>query len=312
MPRTAKTKLNETSVATTEQINKKTAGLTVLSTRTILRIINDEDRKVAGAVGREIPSIDKAVKLIVKRVKRGGRLIYVGAGTSGRLGILDASELMPTFGVGSETVRAVIAGGRQAITRPAEGAEDRYSAGAEALRKIAVDRDDAVLGISASGRTPFVLGALAYSKRRHAATIALTSNPHSPISHAAQITICPRTGPEVIMGSTRMKAGTAQKLVLNMISTVAMLKLGRTFGPLMANVQPISDKLRRRAVRIVALATGLEPNLAAKRLKEASMNVPAAILMAKAKLTHREATKLLRIAGGSLQAAMALTETQPK
>lgn len=310
--RTTKTKPNEPSVTTTEQINEKTARLSVLPTRTILKIINDEDKKVAGAVRREIPSIDKAVTLIVDRLKKGGRLIYVGAGTSGRLGVLDASELIPTFGAGTETVRAIIAGGPRAITRPAEGAEDRYGDGARILQKIRVNKDDAVLGISASGRTPFVLGALAYSRRRHAVTLALTSNPDSPISHAAQVTICPKTGPEVITGSTRMKAGTAQKLVLNMISTVSMVKLGRTFGPLMANVQPISTKLVKRATKIVALTTGLKPREAKRKLKEASMNVPAAILMTKTKLTYREAARLLRRTHGSLQAAIALAESQPE
>ena len=300
------------SIPTTEQTNRKTARLSVLPTRTILKIINDEDRKVAEAVRREIPAIDKAVDLIVERLKKGGRLIYVGAGTSGRLAILDASELMPTFGVGPKTVLAIIAGGRRAITHPAEGAEDSSRNGANALRKIGVRKTDAVLGISASGRTPFVLGALTYSKSRHALTIALTSNPNSPISNAAQLTICPKTGSEVITGSTRMKAGTAQKLVLNMISTVTMLKLGRTFGPLMVNVQPISTKLVNRATRIVALATGLKPNQAKRRLKEASMNVPAAILMTKTKLTYRKAARLLRTTRGSLQAAIALAESKPE
>ena len=310
--RCAQMKTIDRSIPTTEQTNLKTARLSVLPTRTILKIINDEDRKVAEAVRREIPAIDKVVDLIVERLKKGGRLIYVGAGTSGRLAILDASELMPTFGVGPETVRAIIAGGRRAITHPAEGAEDSYRDGAKSLRKIGVSEGDAVLGISASGRTPFVLGALTYSKSRYALTIALTSNPNSPISHAAQLTICPKTGSEVITGSTRMKAGTAQKLVLNMISTVTMLKLGRTFGPLMVNVQPISTKLVNRATRIVALATGLKPNQAKRKLKEASMNVPAAILMTKTKLTYRKAARLLRTARGSLQAAIALAEPKPE
>ena len=310
--RGAQMKTIDRSIPTTEQINRKTARLSVRPTRTILKIINDEDRKVAEAVRREIPAIDKAVDLIVERLKKGGRLIYVGAGTSGRLAILDASELMPTFGVGPETVRAIIAGGRRAITHPAEGAEDSYRDGAKSLRKIGVSEGDAVLGISASGRTPFVLGALTCSKSRYALTIALTSNPNSPISHAAQLTICPKTGSEIITGSTRMKAGTAQKLVLNMISTVTMLKLGRTFGPLMVNVQPISTKLVNRATRIVALATGLKPSQAKRKLKEASMNVPAAILMTKTKLTYRKAARLLRMTRGSLQAAIALAESKPE
>ncbi len=302
-------KINESSALTTERINKKTARLGSLSTRTILRIINDEDEKVAAAVRREIPSIGKAVTLIVEHLNMGGRLIYIGAGTSGRIGVLDASELLPTFGSGPETVRAIIAGGPRALMRAAEGAEDRYIDGMKVLRKIGVNKKDSVLGISASGRTPFVLGALACSKRRHAATIALTSNPRGPICRLAQIAICPKTGPEVIMGSTRMKAGTAQKLVLNMISTVVMLKLGRTYGPLMVYLKVNSAKLTQRAARIVALATGLKVGRAERKLKEAYMNVPAAILMIKAELSYREAIRLLRKAHGSLQAAIALADS---
>jgi len=305
---TKKQTANELAATPTEQANQNSIRLSTLPTLSLLKIINDQDEKIARAVRREIPSIEKAISLILGRLNRGGRLVYVGAGTSGRLGVLDASELLPTFGAGRETVRAIIAGGQRAITRPAEGAEDRYKDGARALQKIRVRKEDAVLGISASGRTPFVLGALTYANGRHCATIALTSNPRSPLTHSAQVTICPKTGPEVITGSTRMKAGTAQKLVLNMISTVTMVKLGRTLGPLMTNVQPISSKLIDRATRIISLATGLTVKQARRKLREASMNVPAAILMTKATLSYKEATRLLKMSRGSLQGAIALIE----
>ena len=305
-------KKSKLSATITEQVNAKTSRLSNLPTKQMLTIISDEDRKVADVVRNEIPAIEKAITQIIQHLKKGGRLIYVGAGTSGRLAVLDASELRPTFGAGPEIVLAVIAGGPRALVRSAEGAEDRFEDGTKVLRDIGINKDDVVLGISASGRTPFVLGALKYSRKKHSATIALTSNPHSPISRAASVTICPKTGPEIIMGSTRMKAGTAQKLVLNMISTVTMLKLGRTYGPLMVNLQPISAKLVKRATRIVALATGLKPDQAQSRLREASMNVPAAILMTKAKLTYREANRLLKATRGSLQAAIELADSRPQ
>ena len=301
---------SKSSSVITEHVNARSVGLENLSAREILRLINDEDRKVADVVRREIPSIERAVTIIISHLKKGGRLIYIGAGTSGRLAVLDASELWPTFGVGPQTVRAVIAGGPRAVMRSAEGAEDRYSGGAKALKNIGVSKEDVVMGISASGRTPFVLGALRYAKKRHSVTIALTSNPHSSISTLANITICPKTGTEIIMGSTRMKAGTAQKLVLNMISTVTMLKLGRTYGTLMVNVQPISEKLIKRATRIVAMTTGLNQKEAENRLKKAHLNVPVAILMIKSKLTFRQATRLLRTTRGSLQAAIALANSR--
>ncbi len=292
----------------TETVNRRTLALSRLSIKRILTTINDEDLKVPLAVRTEVPAITRATDLIVNRLRLGGRLIYVGAGTSGRLAILDAAELFPTFGAGPELVRAIIAGGKRALTRPVEGAEDKRKDGAKALRGIGANHRDAVLGISASGRTPFVLGALAQARRYRAATLALTANPKTPIWRFANITICPRTGPEVVMGSTRMKAGTATKLVLNMISTTAMLRLGRAYGNLMVNVRPVSSKLSDRAKRIVAMTTGLSETQATRILRDTSMNVPLAILIARTGLERGRGASLLRRTRGSLQAALLLAE----
>lgn len=290
----------------TEKINLQTVALSRLSTKRILTIINDEDKKVAAKVRKEIPSIASATDIIVNRLRRSGRLIYVGAGTSGRLAILDAAELFPTFGAEPELVRGILAGGTRALTKSVEGAEDKAKDGANALRRIGINRKDVVLGISASGRTPFVLGALAQAKKMSATTIALTSNLRTPIQRFADIAICPRTGPEVIMGSTRMKAGTATKLVLNMISTTAMVRLGRAYGNLMVNMKPMSGKLSDRGKRIVAIATGLSDAQAERLMKAASMSIPLAILISKTGLERRKAADLLKKARGSLQGALAL------
>ena len=288
----------------TEQRNPKTLSLSALPTEGILRIINCEDRKVAEAVRREIPRIAQAIHHIVKSLRLGGRLIYVGAGTSGRLGIIDVAELIPTFGAGPELVQAIIAGGRQAVFKPVEGAEDSERAAIVELRKIGLSRRDVVLGISASGRTPFVLGALKYARKLKAKAIAVTVNPASSIYQYAEIVICPKTGREVLAGSTRMKAGTAQKLVLNMISTVSMLRLGRVHGNLMIGLRPASAKLIERAKRIVAIETGLTYYEAAKTLQNAKMNVGVAILMAKMNLDYRTAHRLMNKAHGSLEKAL--------
>lgn len=290
----------------TEQRNPKSRRLSVLPTETILRIINNEDRKVPEAVRKEIPRIAKAIHQVVESVRDGGRLIYVGAGTSGRLGVIDVAELIPTFGAGPELVRAIIAGGKRAVFKPVEGAEDNERAAIAELRKIALNRRDVVLGISASGRTPFVIGALKYARRLNAKAIALTVNPASAVYRHAQIVICPRTGREVLAGSTRMKAGTAQKLVLNMISTVSMLRLGRVHGNLMIGLKPTSTKLIERAKRIVAMETGLAYDEAAKKLEDARMNVGVAVLMTKASLDYPTARRLINRAHGSLEKALNL------
>ena len=239
-------------------------------------------------------------------------MIYVGAGTSGRLGVIDAAELLPTFGVGPETVRAIIAGGKSAMFRPVEGAEDNTESSRIELSKMKLRSSDVVLGISASGRTPFVINALKYAKTCKATTVAITANPNSLVYHYSDFVICPRTGAEVIAGSTRMKAGTAQKLVLNMISTVTMVKLGRVHGNLMVGLKPTSRKLRDRATRIVSVETGLKPEAANRKLKEAKMDVGVAILMAVGNLNYRAARELIATTHGSLEKAIKLAKHHTK
>lgn len=290
----------------TEQNNPRTRRLSSLPIESALRIINDEDKRVPDAVRREIPVIAKAITQILNRLERGGRLIYVGAGTSGRLGVMDAAELIPTFGAGPEIVRAIIAGGKRATFRPVEGAEDNHRSAVDQLKKVGLCSRDVVFGISASGNTPFVIAALKFARVRKAEAIALTSNPHSGVYRYAHIVICPRTGPEVLSGSTRMKAGTAQKLVLNMVSTVTMLRLGRVHGNLMVGLRPTSRKLIERAKRIVAAETGLKPEAASRKLKDAGMDVRVAILMARERLDRQAARDLLKTAAGSLERALEL------
>jgi len=288
----------------TESYNSQTSSLSKLSTTKILEKINAEDVKVPKKVGEEIPHIAKAVDCVVKSLRNHGKLFYVGAGTSGRLAVIDAAELLPTFGVGTETVRAIIAGGRKAMFRPVEGSEDEEAQGRIDLQKSGLSKVDAVIGISASGRTPFVSGALEYAKDLGAKTIALTSNPGSRITKIADIVICPKTGAEVIAGSTRMKGGTAQKLVLNMISTTTMVRLGKVHGNLMVNLKPVSAKLIERQMRMVMQATGLSRKSAKEILDKAKGNAKVAILMAKSGLSLSEAEKLLKESSDSLDIAL--------
>ncbi len=290
----------------TEQSNPRTRRLSSLSINSVLKIINDEDKRVPDAVRREIPVIAKVILQIVNYLEEGGRLIYVGAGTSGRLGVMDAAELIPTFGAGPETVRAIIAGGNRAVLRPVEGAEDNPRSAVDQLKKVGLCSRDVVFGISASGNTPFVTAALRFAKARKAEAVALTSNPHSAVYRYAHFVICPRTGSEVLSGSTRMKAGTAQKLVLNMVSTVTMLRLGRVHGNLMVGLRPTSRKLIERATRIVAAETGLKSDAAFRKLKEARLDVAVAILMAREDLDYQAARDLIKTARGSLEKALEL------
>ncbi len=261
----------------TEQPNPASAHIDSLSTEEMLRVINAEDRKVAEAVGREIPSIARAVDTIAQTLSRGGRLFYIGAGTSGRLGVLDASECPPTFGVAPETVQGIIAGGDGALTRAAETTEDDPAIGARDLAARGFTSNDILAGIAASGRTPYVLGAVAEAKRLGALVIGVSCAPDSELAHAADIAITPLVGPEVIAGSTRMKSGTAQKLVLNMLTTGAFIRLGYVYGNLMVNVQPNNAKLLDRARRIVAQAAGVSYQRAGELLADAGNNVRAAI-----------------------------------
>lgn len=265
---------------TTEQRNTRSAEIDTLPTLEMLRVINDEDAGVAPAVAEELPFIAQAVDGIVDRIRKGGRLIYIGAGTSGRLGVLDASECPPTFNTPPELVVGLIAGGDHALRHAVEHVEDSPDAGADALKAIAVNENDTVVGIAASGRTPFVMGAIAYAREVGALTVGLCNSAEAELSAAVDIPIAVISGPEVVTGSTRMKSGTAQKLVLNMLSTGAMIRLGKTYGNLMVDVQPTNEKLRVRAVRIVAEATGLGTEDARAALTAANGDVKAAIVSA--------------------------------
>ena len=267
----------------TEQPNPASASIDALATEDMLRIINAEDRKVADAVAGEIPAIARAVDAIVASFRQGGRLFYIGAGTSGRLGVLDASECPPTFGVPAGMVQGIIAGGEPALSRATEASEDDPASGARDLAARGFTARDALVGIAASGRTPYVLGAIAEAKRLGAVTVGISCTPDSELARAVAIPIAPLVGPEVIAGSTRLKAGTAQKLVLNMLSTGAFIRMGYVYGNLMVNVQPTNAKLADRARRIVAQAAGVSGELAGEWLDAAGGNVRAAILMALAK-----------------------------
>ena len=289
---------------TTERRNPASAGIDAMDALAIARTMNAEDATVAGAVGHELPQIARAIEGITARLRGGGRLLCFGAGTSGRLGVLDASECPPTFGTPPELVVGVIAGGPDALTRAIEGAEDDPDAGrADAIRHTVAARD-AVVGITASGRTPYVLGAIAYANERGALTIGLTCNAATPLHAACAVTIAPVVGPEVIAGSTRLKAGTAQKMVLNMLSTGAMIRLGKTYGNLMVDVQPTNAKLRQRAVTMIAETTGLPEPAAATLLHDADNEVKTAIVAARAGISPAAARHRLAAANGHIRAAL--------
>jgi N-acetylmuramic acid 6-phosphate etherase len=285
----------------TERRNPRSHRLDQLSTRKLLQIINREDELVSGAVRRELAAITRAVDVIVKAFERGGRLIYVGAGTSGRLAALDSAECPPTFGVPPLLVQAVIAGGRRALTRAVEGAEDSPSQGARDLSARGVGARDVVVGVTASGSTRYVLGALRLARKRGATTVVLTSNRNSAASRIASIVIAPRTGPEVIAGSTRMKAGTAQKLVLNMLSTAAMIRVGHVYDNWMVDVSLTNEKLRTRGLRILTEATGATAKRAERALIQ-SGDLRAALLMLKTGMSASAARLCLSRAGSLRQA----------
>jgi N-acetylmuramic acid 6-phosphate etherase len=288
----------------TEQPNPASAEIDTLSTGEMLAVINREDRQVADAVAREIPAIAKAVDAIAAAIERGGRLFYIGAGTSGRLGVLDASECAPTFGVAAEMVQGVMAGGMHALYQSTEASEDDAEAGARDLAARGFHSSDALVGIAASGRTPYVLGAVRAARQMGATTAGISCTPDSELSRAVDFPMAPTPGPEVIAGSTRLKAGTATKLVLNMISTGVMIRLGYVFGNLMVNVQPNNEKLLDRARRIVAAATQLDDTRAAELLDRAGLHVGVAIVMAKRNISREEAERRLAAAQGRLRAAV--------
>lgn len=297
-------KIRPHKLAATERRNPRSRGLDAQSTIGILRTINREDAQVARAVARELPAIARAVDKIVKAFRRGGRLFYIGAGTSGRLATLDASECPPTFGVSPDTVQAIMAGGAKAFVKSFEDAEDSMEDGARDLAKRGIASRDVVVGVTASGRTPYVLGGLKAARQRGAFTIAITSNPHSPAAKAARMAIAPLTGAEVIAGSTRMKAGTAQKLVLNMLSTAAMVRLGYVYDNWMINVAQSNGKLRKRALQILQEAGGVSSDKAAEIMRQAGKNLRIALVIAKTGLTANEASRRLSAAQGNVRAAI--------
>jgi len=288
----------------TERRNPRTMEMDRLSAEEILRVINQEDHVVPDAVAAEIPRIAQAVEAIVRAVRSGGRVIYVGAGTSGRIGLLDALEWPPTFGIDPELIPVLVAGGSQATIGSAASSEDDAAAGAAEVSAIGACPDDAVVAIAASGVTPFVLGAVAEARRRGSTVIGLCNVPGSLLEQAADIPITPVTGPEVLTGSTRMKAGTSQKMVLNMLSTTAMVRLGKVYSNLMVDMPPSNQKLASRARRMVAQATGLDPDAAGRLLDEAGGSTKVAIVMALAAVGREEAERLLDRAGGFVRAAI--------
>jgi N-acetylmuramic acid 6-phosphate etherase len=290
----------------TEQLNPRTRGLDRKSSIEILRVMNREDASVAQAVRRELPHIGRAVDAIVRAFESGGRVIYMGAGTSGRLAVLDASECPPTFGTPPRMVTALIAGGSRALQHAVEGAEDSARNGAKDLRGARVTRKDVVVGIAASGGTPYVLGALKLARRVGAVTVGVTSNPKSELARSADIAIAPNTGPEAVAGSTRLKAGTAQKMVLNMLSTAAMVRMGRVYDNWMVSVALTNKKLQRRGERILQEVAGVEASAAAHALRRAGHNLPTALLMLKAGVSQEVARKRLAATNGNVRKAMEL------
>jgi len=291
---------------TTESRNQNTLDIDKVSTIEMLTKINEEDKKVAIAVEKEIPQIANAIDRTVERMQNGGRLIYIGAGTSGRLGILDASECPPTYGVSEELVQGVIAGGTEAIFRAQEGAEDSKELAVKDLKERNLNENDVVVGIAASGRTPYVIGGLEYANEIGALTVSVTCNKDSEVSKCAKISIAPVVGPEVVTGSTRLKSGTAQKLVLNMLSTGSMIKLGKVYGNLMVDVQTTNEKLVERAKKIVSEATGLNIEESTKVLNETNFDVKLAIFMVLSSLDKNEAKSKLDEAKGYIAKALSL------
>jgi len=288
----------------TEQRNPKTLEIDKLNTLEMLKLINQEDKQVALAIEKILPSVAEAVDIIYKQLVKGGRLIYCGAGTSGRLGVLDAVECPPTFSVGYDVVMANMAGGTSAFVKAKEGAEDDEGLGARDLHAINFSDKDVLVGIAASGRTPYVIGALKYAQSISAPTIALSCVNHAKIAKYAVVDIAPIPGPEVIAGSTRLKSGTAQKMVLNMLSTASMIKLGKTYSNLMVDLKATNLKLVERAKNIVCEATGVSKEKAVEVLEKCEFSVKNAILMILADIDYKAAKETLDICGGSVYLAL--------
>lgn len=288
----------------TERSYPGAEALDQLETTALLTVMSQADAAIPGAVAREIPNIARAVEAIASAISQGGRLFYIGAGTSGRLGVLDASECPPTFGVPRDLVRGIIAGGEVALSRATEASEDDPESGVRDLLAAGFSAKDVLVGIAASGRTPYVLGAVAKARELGAITCGISCVDNSELSRAVDIPIEPKPGPEVLAGSTRLRAGTATKLVLNMISTVVMIRLGHVYGNLMVNVQPGNAKLRHRAARIIERVTGVSSVRAAELLDLAGNSVRVAIVMENRKIPREDAERLLAIAGGRIREAL--------
>ena len=288
----------------TEQRNPHSMNLDRLSTEAIVRLMNKEDCTIAAAVAREIPAITRAAEAIVNGMQNGGRLFYVGAGSSGRLGVLDAAECAPTFGTSRKLVQALIAGGKRAVTNAVEGAEDSTRNGERDLAAKQLTQHDVVVGIAASGTTPYVIGALKHARKRRATTVAVTANPSMPVARVANILIAPEVGPEVLTGSTRLKAGTAQKMVLNMLSTAAMVRLGHAYENLMIDLLSTNLKLSDRSLRILVEASGKSVSAARHALRKSGHDLRVALVMLKKDMDVVEAEQSLKSAGGNLRLAL--------
>jgi N-acetylmuramic acid 6-phosphate etherase len=298
------------SLPITEEENSRTSNLDKLPTLDIIRLINEEDAGVTEAVRLVLSDIARAIEGIIERLRLGGRLFYIGTGTSGRLGVLDASECPPTFGVSKELIQGVIAGGYEACYQAVEASEDNREAGADDLRSRNISSSDAVVGIAASGRTPYTIGGLEYARSLGAFTAAITCVPDSPITHACQVSIVAIVGPEVITGSTRLKAGTAQKMILNMISTATLVRLGYVVGNRMSNLQPRNTKLRDRALRILIKETGLSEVDAETLFSKAGEDLKVALVMNRAECTKEEAKEALDSSAGVVNKALILLQAE--
>jgi N-acetylmuramic acid 6-phosphate etherase len=292
----------------TEQSNRSSTDLDLKPAIEIARIINAEDAKIADAVKRALPQIGRAIDLIAANLRRGGRLIYVGAGTSGRIAALDAAECPPTFGTDADTVQFIIAGGIKALGAEVEADEDSADLGRKEMAKRKPAKNDVVVGIAASGRTPFTIAAVEYARHHGARTIALTCNRDSPLQRAAGMAIVTEVGPEVVSGSTRMKSGSAHKMVLNMLSTGAMVRMGFVYGSLMVNVNPKNEKLVERAVGILEKAVPMEREEARRTLRDSGGSVPVGLVMSKAKVGRLPAQRALRSAQGNVRKAIELAK----
>ena len=296
--------LQTLSTLITEQRNPNSMNVDSLSALEIVQLMNEEDKQVPLASEKCLPQIAQAVECIVAAFQQGGRLVYIGAGTSGRLGVLDASECPPTFGVSPEMVKGIIAGGERALRHPIEGAEDSKTQAVVDLQTIQLSSKDVLVGIAASGRTPYVIGALGYAKSLGSVTVSIASNPNSAMANIVDIAIDTVVGPEVLTGSSRLKSGTAQKLVLNMLTTASMILMGKCYQNLMVDVQASNEKLKARAIRIVMQATDCDKALAEETLKQADQNAKLAIMMILSGLGRAQAEALLEKHQGKLQLAL--------